>query len=324
MSNTPSSASQPSRPSTMPGSVPFRAGDWKCGVEGCGYHNFAKNVSCLRCGASRAQAALIADSTGGLSTPVSMTSISSMYSSSHHPSESLGSSIYNASQFPPSQTYPPHSSSGTLQNQSYPHGAQSYGGGPQTHNNNLGGMGMTGGGGGGKGGPQFESGDWTCVSCGYVNFRRRNNCLRCNNYNPNLIVPGGAGMMGPPQSVMRGQQQQPAPTSQQSQLSMLDTSVVDPFLGDDTDKPSHSRVPQSAGPVPSPSFLTRSMNNLSLGPLTSQYGGQGGGNYGAIGGGPMTAPPGISDDEYEYGSKSTSAVDRLGSGGFFSHRQQDD
>ncbi|SCU99354.1 LAFA_0G23530g1_1 [Lachancea sp. 'fantastica'] len=28
--------------------VPFRAGDWKCAV--CTYHNFAKNVVCLRCG----------------------------------------------------------------------------------------------------------------------------------------------------------------------------------------------------------------------------------------------------------------------------------
>ncbi|KAI4175556.1 MAG: hypothetical protein Q9188_000631 [Gyalolechia gomerana] len=44
------------------GMVPFRAGDWKCGSEGCGYHNFAKNVSCLRCGASRAGAAVVADS----------------------------------------------------------------------------------------------------------------------------------------------------------------------------------------------------------------------------------------------------------------------
>ena len=44
------------------GVVPFRAGDWRCGSEGCGYHNFAKNVSCLRCGASRAGAAVVADS----------------------------------------------------------------------------------------------------------------------------------------------------------------------------------------------------------------------------------------------------------------------
>lgn len=48
--------------------VPFRAGDWKCGNEGCGYHNFAKNVSCLRCNASRAGAAVVADSSfaGGM------------------------------------------------------------------------------------------------------------------------------------------------------------------------------------------------------------------------------------------------------------------
>lgn len=44
------------------GMVPFRAGDWKCGSDGCGYHNFAKNVSCLRCGAPRSSAAVVADS----------------------------------------------------------------------------------------------------------------------------------------------------------------------------------------------------------------------------------------------------------------------
>lgn len=43
------------------GVVPFRAGDWKCGSEGCGYHNFAKNVSCLRCGASRSAAVVVAE-----------------------------------------------------------------------------------------------------------------------------------------------------------------------------------------------------------------------------------------------------------------------
>lgn len=44
------------------GAVPFRAGDWKCGSEGCAYHNFAKNVNCLRCGAPRSGAAVVADS----------------------------------------------------------------------------------------------------------------------------------------------------------------------------------------------------------------------------------------------------------------------
>ena len=38
--------------------VPFRAGDWKCGSETCNYHNFAKNVNCLRCGAPRSGAAV--------------------------------------------------------------------------------------------------------------------------------------------------------------------------------------------------------------------------------------------------------------------------
>jgi len=117
----PSYMSQPpatqSRSGTMSGTVPFRAGDWKCGSEGCGYHNFAKNVNCLRCGASRAQAALIADSSGGLSTPASMSSMGSGYS--HHPSDSLSyaSSQYSASPYPSqlssssmsshSQGYPP-------------------------------------------------------------------------------------------------------------------------------------------------------------------------------------------------------------------------
>lgn len=50
--------------SSRGGIVPFRAGDWKCGNEGCGYHNFAKNVSCLRCGASRSNAAVVAE--GGM------------------------------------------------------------------------------------------------------------------------------------------------------------------------------------------------------------------------------------------------------------------
>jgi hypothetical protein len=44
------------------GIVPFRAGDWRCGSEGCQYHNFAKNVNCLRCGAPRSNAAVVVDS----------------------------------------------------------------------------------------------------------------------------------------------------------------------------------------------------------------------------------------------------------------------
>jgi hypothetical protein len=43
------------------GIVPFRAGDWRCGSEGCSYHNFAKNVNCLRCGAPRSGAAVVVE-----------------------------------------------------------------------------------------------------------------------------------------------------------------------------------------------------------------------------------------------------------------------
>lgn len=39
--------------------VPFRAGDWKCTNENCAYHNFAKNVCCLKCGAPRVQSAIL-------------------------------------------------------------------------------------------------------------------------------------------------------------------------------------------------------------------------------------------------------------------------
>lgn len=34
-------------------SVPFRAGDWKCTNEACNYHNFAKNLCCLKCGGAK-------------------------------------------------------------------------------------------------------------------------------------------------------------------------------------------------------------------------------------------------------------------------------
>lgn len=33
--------------------VPFRAGDWKCTNEACQYHNFAKNLVCLKCGMNK-------------------------------------------------------------------------------------------------------------------------------------------------------------------------------------------------------------------------------------------------------------------------------
>lgn len=104
--------------------IPFRAGDWKCGSEGCSYHNFAKNVSCLRCGASRANAMVVADSTFG--TP-------SMNSNMNTPAMST----------PSSYGMPPHQMVGTPgsgygpppDNYGHPSGfhGQQYGGPPSTY-----------------------------------------------------------------------------------------------------------------------------------------------------------------------------------------------
>jgi hypothetical protein len=44
------------------GVIPFRAWNWECGSEECGYHNFAKNVNYLRCSTPRSRAAVVADS----------------------------------------------------------------------------------------------------------------------------------------------------------------------------------------------------------------------------------------------------------------------
>lgn len=51
----PSLASPLQRGSGKQNPVPFRAGDWKCTSENCQYHNFAKNMTCLKCGGPRAQ-----------------------------------------------------------------------------------------------------------------------------------------------------------------------------------------------------------------------------------------------------------------------------
>lgn len=47
------------QPAIGSSNVPFRAGDWKCMNENCAYHNFAKNVCCLKCGAPRVASAIL-------------------------------------------------------------------------------------------------------------------------------------------------------------------------------------------------------------------------------------------------------------------------
>ncbi|KAK6439330.1 Asparagine-rich protein (ARP protein) [Oleoguttula sp. CCFEE 5521] len=104
------------------GAVPFRAGDWQCGNESCKYHNFAKNTSCLRCGASRSNAAIVAE--GGMTNFPS-----NNYSHGPPPNMSMGSSM----------------------------GGQSYGGMSQEGSGYGGGSHMDGGPPGGYGGQQQQS-----------------------------------------------------------------------------------------------------------------------------------------------------------------------
>ncbi|OBT49773.1 hypothetical protein VE04_09824 [Pseudogymnoascus sp. 24MN13] len=86
--------------------VPFRAGDWKCGSEGCGYHNFAKNVSCLRCGASRAGAVVVADS--GYPSPMEAPSGYNMGPQSMSGTPGPGPFASSAGGFPSSAGYGQH------------------------------------------------------------------------------------------------------------------------------------------------------------------------------------------------------------------------
>ena len=179
------------RQPTSAGSVPFRAGDWKCGAEGCAYHNFAKNVTCLRCGASRSQAALVAESTNA---------IASSNSGQYNNGEQYASNVY---QNPPNQQasyYPPMVSPPISANNSYPSHQGGYvnsaaplvgynsisssmGQPLSTASNMYPGNGPA---------AQMEVGDWNCPSCNFINFRRRSNCLRCNCANPNPTSAGQA------------------------------------------------------------------------------------------------------------------------------------
>lgn len=49
----PSPGTKPSPSTPYKYNVPFRAGDWKCTNEACQYHNFAKNITCLKCGGNK-------------------------------------------------------------------------------------------------------------------------------------------------------------------------------------------------------------------------------------------------------------------------------
>lgn len=100
--------------------IPFRPGDWKCGAEGCSYHNFAKNVSCLRCGASRSTAAIPPEPAGfqqANQMPMDSHSAHGMYPAS------MGGTPGSASYGPPPAAYGP---GGGYHGQQYGGPASSY------------------------------------------------------------------------------------------------------------------------------------------------------------------------------------------------------
>lgn len=162
------------------GMVPFRAGDWKCGSEGCGYHNFAKNINCLRCGASRAGAAVVADSA---------------FPSPHEPSSGYGMG-------PPSMGVTPGSGSFAAASGAFGSGgfgSQQYGGPPSQYALPTGlgaptaayppmGAGYNQGGSGHSGGP-FDS------RAAEVAFASAGNGLPPSNA-PNGVSYGGGGYGG--------------------------------------------------------------------------------------------------------------------------------
>ncbi|KFY53247.1 hypothetical protein V496_07775 [Pseudogymnoascus sp. VKM F-4515 (FW-2607)] len=130
------------------GVVPFRAGDWKCGSEGCGYHNFAKNVSCLRCGASRAGAVVVADS--GYPSPMEAPSGYNMGPQSMAGTPGPGPFASSAGGFPSSAGYGQHFP-GPQSTYALPSGLGAATGPYQGLNSHYGG-GAGGAGGGGAGG----------------------------------------------------------------------------------------------------------------------------------------------------------------------------
>lgn len=162
--------------------VPFRAGDWKCRVENCGYHNFAKNMTCLRCGAGR--------SMGSINDPVSMQNgngNTALHQQQNGRTRSYGGPIKSMGQ----NIQPQNRSTGNMSmmpdimNSMY--GSNSYNGTASNLNGSTapsymsqsldstnGAVEMPGR---ARSGSDYS--DWVCA-CGFSNFQRRSHCLRCD------------------------------------------------------------------------------------------------------------------------------------------------
>ncbi|KAG4303415.1 hypothetical protein PCANB_000284 [Pneumocystis canis] len=177
------------RNSTQGGNVPFRAGDWKCKTEGCGYHNFAKNTICLKCGANKNSSVIPSDYNISLSSVSSQTSQQSIINplNFHFPNSKHLTYSQSIQQFPLNTTHgnfykssistlfsPLKQSSVPMNNETI---VQSNGNivnrEKATVDTNT----------------EKEANDWYCASCFFVNFKHRSSCLLCGSVVLNSFAP---------------------------------------------------------------------------------------------------------------------------------------
>lgn len=167
-----------------------KPGDWPC--PSCGFHNFAKNETCRRCGTNRPEGVLVVANPGG-----------GMQEMMGHPGGCAGGcggpgggmqqQGGKGDMRPGDWACPSCGFHNFSKNEacrrcgtSRPEGAgMAMQGGGQM-------MGCGGGcGGGGCGGPNIRPGDWFCQACGNHNFARNVACKRCGAPKPDGAPDGG-------------------------------------------------------------------------------------------------------------------------------------
>ncbi|CCJ30911.1 unnamed protein product [Pneumocystis jirovecii] len=176
------------RTSTQGGNVPFRAGDWKCRTEGCGYHNFAKNTICLKCGANKNISVATTDHNNSLPTVTSQASQQPITNplNFHFPNPK------HFTHLPPIQKIPLNTIHGNFNGPSIPTSFSLKQ--PQVSTNNetviqnneniinkekiI-----------ANTNNEKQTNDWHCTSCFFVNFKHRSTCLLCGSAVLNLSTP---------------------------------------------------------------------------------------------------------------------------------------
>ncbi|QSL64268.1 hypothetical protein MERGE_000424 [Pneumocystis wakefieldiae] len=165
------------RTSTQGGNVPFRAGDWKCKAEGCGYHNFAKNTNCLKCGANK-NSIVITDyniSSSSLSSQIQKPAVKAI---SYHLNSKNPAYSYPMQQIPLNTTHNSFSRSSdltsssplkqpavsTTNNEAITQSNESIINKEKviTNKNN-----------------EKEANTWHCTSCCFINMKFHNTCFLC-------------------------------------------------------------------------------------------------------------------------------------------------